>query len=146
VSDVVVDESVWIRALFSECTLAESDLTCASLMGNVQVSHRWVMTFEIADCYWHQLAKVNCDGITRAQLIRSLQAILHDSERLVWLDSVERVTGQFDTRDEHIVSAAAAVPGSVLLTLDGDLIGELLAAAIPSTRGFNVMHPETAKL
>jgi hypothetical protein len=141
VTDFVFDESSYIRGLYADRTGLEADRLASRLLQILQVEHRWILTIPILVKYLHQIKQHATDkGQNANALIRSPRDILRDSERHVFLDStgLKPVPGQYDHNDDPMVEAAAAVPGSWLITLDNKLIRQLSRAGIPHRYGFAV--------
>jgi hypothetical protein len=140
VSNVVVDENVYIRGLYAERTEQEADILAARLLQCLQVGHRWVLSRPILAAYYRQFKKhASTHGRIESALTRSLRDILLDSDAHVMLPETQQVPGLYDHDDDHMVEAAAAVPGCALITLDGRLRDALITAGIPGQFGFEVL-------
>jgi hypothetical protein len=139
VADFVFDENSYIRALYAERTTREPDLIAVRLLQCLQVGHRWILSQRIKQAYYRQFKRHALEhGRLSNDLIRSLRDVLFDSQAHLTLDELERVPGNYDHNDDHMVEAAAAVPGSILITLDGRLRRALRDEGIPERYGFVV--------
>ncbi len=146
-ADFVFDESSYIRGLYAERTGRDVDWLASRLLQLLQVQHRWILTRQIQIAYYRQVKRhVTERGVNATALIRSLRDIEFDASRCRWPGELRPVPGKYDHRDDHMVEAAAAVPGSLLITLDEKLIADLTREGIPSRYGFSVLDVSAAWL
>jgi hypothetical protein len=145
VADFVFDESCYIRGLYAETTHLAEDLAAARLLQCLQVHHRWILTEPIMSAYYRQFKKHVADnGRIASELVRSMRDVLRsiDSHRIQ--QRLEPIPGAYDHDDDHMVEAAAAVPGCLLITLDRKLIAALAVEGIPGRYGFEVLDVTVA--
>lgn len=146
-TDVVLDENIYIKAIQAECTEDPTDRTAASTVQAVQQRHRWVFSRDILDAYRRQFSRATCKGAAASRLMKSLNEVMFDARRFCLLDDPKPVVGSFDPDDQHVVSAAASASAACLLvTTDGRLKRALDAAGIPERHGFSVLELEAAHI
>jgi hypothetical protein len=144
-ADFVFDESCYIRGLYAQVTDRDDDRLASRLLQLLQVRHRWIITRAIRVAYFHQIKKhVKDRNVNALALIRSFRDIDLDTDRSHSPIGLRPVPGTYDHRDDHMVEAAAAVPGSLLITLDNKLIKDLTRDGIPSRCGFTVLDVSAA--
>ncbi len=145
-ADFVFDESCYIRALYAQRTDRDVDWLASRLLQVLQVQHRWILTEPIRRAYFHQIKKhaEQDRGVNALALIRSLRDVERDADRSCWPGKLRPVEGDYDHQDDHMVEAAAAVRGSLLITLDDKLIAQLTRERIPSKYGFSVLDVSAA--
>jgi hypothetical protein len=145
--EVVLDETVYVKALRAECTRSSEDLLAAELVQHVQAQHRWVVTGRIFRAYKRQFSWCKCKGLVTSALMKSLDQVLqHSSRSRLLTPEPPDVEGDYHLKDRHVVSAAAAVQGSVLITDDVRLIEALTAEEIPRRYRFDVVQHGEALL
>lgn len=139
--DFVFDENCYICAMRAERTDQSNDWLASRLLQLLQVRHRWILTTPIRRAYYHQIRMHAGGDRSRNALaqIRSLRDIEFDADRCRWLQDLEPVPGNYDHDDDHMVEAAAAVEGSLLITLDDRLRNALIGEDIPIRCGFSVL-------
>jgi hypothetical protein len=146
VSDFVLDESVYIRALAAERTRSNDDERAAFLVHCLQVHHRWIMSADILTAYHRQFGlRVTTKDAVSHELMVSLKLVLADAAKYVVLHNPPRISGAYDHDDDHVVSAAAAGSnGTILITLDERLRASLSVNGIPAAHGFRVLDVDEA--
>jgi hypothetical protein len=145
-ADFVLDENCYIRALYAQRTDQHVDRLASHLLQLLQTQHRWILSGPIRRAYYHQIKKhARGDrGLNALALIRSLRDIEFDAGRSHSLDDLRPVPGDYDHDDDHMVEAAAAVRGSLLITLDNRLAAALIREDIPIRYGFSVLDVSAA--
>lgn len=144
-ADFVFDESCYVRGLYAETTDRPDDWLASRLLQLLQVRHRWILTRAIEQAYYHQISRHARErGVNATALIRSFRDIEFDSDRCLSPGRLQSVPGKYDHNDDHMVEAAAAVRGSLLITLDRKLIADLVSEDIPSRHGFSVLDVAAA--
>ena len=149
-TDVVLDENVFVRGLVSDCSSPEdqqTDRRAARVVGFLQKDHRWILSDEIVDAYRKHIKIQRCaKGPTREQIIKSLNLVFVDSRRYHWIHDLPKVEGSYSAKDRHVVTAAAKVGnGCCLATMDGRLSESLFRDNIPSRWHFRVVTLDEAE-
>jgi hypothetical protein len=141
VTDIVLDEDVFVFALSVEASGDLEDKAAAQFLICLQERHRWVLSIDVAAAYRRHLGRQRQGkGGVASGLVASLDGALH-SERFRWLPNPPAITGEYHDDDRHIVAAAAASAPSVLVTSDGRLTAKLIGGQIAENNGFRVMDP-----
>ena len=136
-----------IRAIEADCTEDPADLRWAAALLHVQTAHRWVLTAEIQVAYLRQIHRTACRGVTSTRTIRSALEVAQSQDSSKWLDGWSVIEGDYDQDDAHVVGAAAAVAGSILITTDARLAEALLRSGVAARERFVVaLLPEAARL
>ncbi len=139
-TDVVLDENIFIFGLESEGTSDPTHVAAARFVKCLQVNHRWVVSARVLVAYKHQFGiRRLMKGGMASELMSSFDGVLFDQDRHVWLHDPPVIPGSYEDRDQHIVSAASAAPGAVLVTSDRPLSVALAKDQIPQSKGFVVM-------
>jgi len=144
-ADVVLDETEWVRAILADTD--RGDLGAARLVACIQQHHRWILTPSITAKYRNQYkSRVRGPaGPTALEMIKSFTAVLSDSRRCIQPDEdPPTVEGDYHRKDQHIVSAAAWVRGSVVVTSDRKLTNQLAMAELPRACGFQLLNTREA--
>ncbi len=138
--DIVLDEDVYVFALQSEGTAKQEDRQAAFFIDCLQRHHRWVLTHEIEAAYRKHFARGDFyRGPVAIGLMKHLNEVMFDQARSLWIPNPLRVAGNYHNDDVHMVSAAAAVAGSVLVTSDAPLRRALRETGLAEKCGFEVM-------
>src|SRR5258708_6030719 len=147
-ADFVFDESSYIRGLYAQQTDRDVDWLASRLLQVLQVQHRWILTRRIREAYFHQIKRhVMERNVNALALIRSFRDIDYDASRSLSPADLPSVSGRdpgYDPRDDHMVEAAGAVRGSLLITLDYKLISDLTRMEIRPRWGFGVLDVPAA--
>ena len=139
-SDVVIDESVLVGALRVEMGAEAWHTAAAQLLLQVQERHRMVFSDDIARAYYRQISHISHKrSVAASTAIKSVTGVLYDGVRGLWVANPRRVVGEYDKDDQHVVGAAAAVAGSVLVTEDHRLRRALLDSGIAQRHRFTVV-------
>jgi hypothetical protein len=141
VTDIVLDEDVFVFALSAEASGDLEDKAAAQFLTCLQERHRWVLSIDTVIAYRRQLGRQRRGkGGIASGLVASLDGVLH-SERFLWRHHPQVVGGDYDIDDMHVVAAAAASSPSVLVTSDARLTTKLVDGHIAENNGFRVMDP-----
>lgn len=143
-ADVVLDENIYIQALNAECTQDASSYKAARIVAVVQQLHRWILSQDIIVSYRRQFSRTTCRSVLTSQLMVSFNQVASDQTRTLILNAPPVIGGDYHHKDQHMVSAAAAVRGSYLITVDRRLSRQLETAGIPALHGFAVIDVEAA--
>jgi hypothetical protein len=140
VRDIVLDEDVYVFALQSEGKPTKDNLDAARFIDCLQRQHRWVWTCEIEAAYRRHFARRDFyRGPVASQLMKHFNEVIFDQARSLWIPNPPRVAGKYHDDDAHMVSAAAAVVGSVLVTSDDPLSRALRESGLAKECGFEVL-------
>jgi predicted nucleic acid-binding protein len=144
VSDVILDESMYIRGMDADCSTSELRVIyrrAARIVAAIQQKHRWIVSRGILEAYDRAIdSPKRCQQAGGEAAIKSLRDVLADAGRSVILTyPVPDVAGAYDEKDRHMVRAAAAAHGSYLVTMDTRLTKQLARLNIPQNHGFTVV-------
>jgi hypothetical protein len=142
VADIVLDEDVYVFALESEGTDDLEYIASARLVTCLQQRHRWIVTPAINAAYRRQFARQRRPrGSVASGMMVSLDDVLFDAQRSLWINDAPEIEGPYDPSDRHVVAAAGAVRGAILVTSDGRLTDSLVAEQTAENHGFRVLDP-----
>jgi hypothetical protein len=145
-ADFVLDENCYIRALYAQRTDRHADWLASRLLQLLQTEHRWILSWPILRAYLRQIKKHGSDdrSFNEMALKRSLHNVQRDMARCHWPADLRPVPGDYDHKDDHMVESAAAMRGSLLITLDDKLAAALIREDIPIRYGFSVLDVSAA--
>lgn len=144
-ADFVLDENVYVRGMLSEDTMEAGDRDAASLIHCLQLRHRWIVSLDVLIAYYRHFSRFGGDkGVVAHTLMTSLKLVLIDSDRHKLVTGPSTIPGDYDHDDDHIVSAVATTPGSVLITLDVRLRAALARGGIDTSYQFRTVDVATA--
>lgn len=140
--DIVLDEDVYVFALESEGTEDPECKACVQFVSCLQQRHRWVVTPAVNAAYRRQFARRRRPhGSVASGLMVSFDDVLFDSARSLWVQEAHEIDGPYDPSDRHVVAAAGAAHGAVLVTSDGRLRDSLVQHHTTEENGFRVLDP-----
>ena len=141
----MLDENVYIFALASEGSTDAEHLVAAKFVRCLQLQHRWVISSAVLSQYKHHFGTRRLPkGGVASELMVSLDDVLHDAARHVWLHNPAVIPGSYEDRDQHMVSAAAEASQSVLVTSDVPLTLSIKADQLDAMKDFSVVNPREA--